>query len=149
MTQPVDVKIIEDDEGVFDIDLDENGDLLIDEGFGTTLRLSIYGKRRATEAEVPVPEYRGGWIGNLLSEIPGFEAGSKLWLLKQARLTPETASTAKSYIEEALEWLVEDGLAKSIEVSVDASNGTLEALITIDGEPFYFDLWNQTGFSNV
>ena len=147
MTQSVDVKIIQDDEGVFDIDLDENGDLLIDEGFGTTLRLSIYGKRRATEAEVPVPEYRGGWIGNLLAEIPGFEEGSKLWLLRQARLNEETRNAAKSYIKEGLEWLIEDGLAKSIEVNVDyLSSGKLEALVTIDGEPFYLDLWNQTGF---
>ena len=147
MTQSVDVKIIQDDEGVFDIDLDENGDLLIDEGLGTTLRLSIYGKRRATEAEVPVPEYRGGWIGNLLAEIPGFEEGSKLWLLRQARLNEETRNAAKSYIKEGLEWLIEDGLAKSIEVNVDyLSSGKLEALVTIDGEPFYLDLWNQTGF---
>ncbi|MGD8499277.1 MAG: phage GP46 family protein, partial [Phycisphaerales bacterium] len=135
MTQIIDVKLIEDDEGVFDIALDENGDLLADYGFETTLRLSAFGRRRATEGEVPEPRYRGGWIGNLLSDIPGFEEGSKLWLLKQARLTTETANAAKSYLEEALEWLVEDGLARSVEISTEASNGTLTALITIDGEP--------------
>lgn len=146
MTQLIDIKLIEDDEGVFDIDLDENGDLLADNGFGTPLRLSIFGRRRATEGEVPEPQYRGGWIGNLLSDVPGFEAGSKLWLLQQARLTSETLNDAKSHIENGLEWLVEDGLAKSVEVSVGVSNGTITALVTIDGEPFYFDLWNQTEF---
>jgi len=146
MTQPVDVKLIRDDEGVFDVNLDENGDLQVDDGFGTTVTMSLAGRRRATEGEVPTPEYRSGWIGNLVSAFPGFEAGSKLWLLKQARLDDATKNDAKSYIEESLEWLIEDGLAKDVTVETAISNGTLEALITIDGEPFYYDLWNLTNF---
>jgi phage gp46-like protein len=147
MTQQVDVKLTRDTDGILDITLDANGDLEVDDGFGTPLRLSIEGRRRATDSEVLEPQYRGGWIGNLLSEIPDFEAGSKLWLLKQARLTPQTLTAAKSYIEEGLEWFTEDGLAKSIEVSVDVgATSELQALITIDGEPFFFDLWNQTEF---
>lgn len=148
MTQPVDVKLIERDDGVFDIDVDENGDLVTDEGFGTTIRLTVFGRRRATEDEVPEPEYRGGWIGNLLSDIPGFEAGSKLWLLKQARLNDETLNAAKSYLTDARSWFVEDGLAKSMEVDIERRASKIVAAIRVDDEPFYMDLWNLTDFDN-
>ena len=143
-TQPVDVKLSVNSEGITDIDLNENGDLVTDDGFETTIRLTIWSRRRGTEGEVPTPEYRGGWIGNMVASIPGFESGSKLWLLDQARLTDETKNAARSYLEEAFAWFVEDGLAKQIEVQTQISNGKLEALIKIDGEPFYMDLWNNT-----
>ena len=149
MIQPIDVKLIKRDDGIIDIDLDENGDLVTDTGAGTTIRLTVFGRRRATADEVVVPENRGGWIGNVLSEIPGFEAGSKYWLLRQARLNDETKNAAKSYLEEAFTWFVEDGLAKAVEVETEISGSTLRAKIIIDGEPFYLDLWTLTNFDDV
>ena len=46
----------------------------------------------------------GSWIGNINRLV---EYGSKLWLLEQQRLTNETVNKARTYIEQALEWLVE------------------------------------------
>ena len=146
MLQRVDVKLIKDEEGITDIGLDTNGDLLTDSGLETTLRILIYGQRRATDGEVLLPENRSGWIGNLYADTPGFEAGSKLWLLRQARLTDETINNARYYLEDALKILITDGFAKDIEVSTNGDNNTLNAIIIIDGEPFYFDLWEQTTF---
>lgn len=148
MIQPIDVKLIQRSDGVIDIDLDENGDLLTEEGFGTPIRMTVFGRRRATEDEVLTPEYRGGWIGNLFSSLPGFEAGSKLWLLRQARLNTETQNAARSYLDDAFQWFVEEGLAKEIEVATEIANDTLEAVIKIDGEPFFMDIWNLTDFNN-
>lgn len=142
--QPIDIKLVERSDGIIDIELDENGDLLVDEGFGTTIRLSIFGRRRATAAEVPIQEYRGGWIGNIFSSIPNFQAGSKLWLLDQSRIDASTANNAKNYIQESLEWFKDDGLANEVETSTQISLSALEALIVIDGDSFFFDIWNLT-----
>lgn len=149
-TQYIDVKLAQDDEGIWDITLDEDGDLTKDDGFGTTIALSIFGHRRATEGEVPTPEYRGGWIGNLLSDVPGFEAGSKSWLRQQARLTPETVTVIKNDHQEALNWLIEDGLAASVIVKSQQSGpDSIFEEIEIDGDKFYFDAWNNTRIINV
>ena len=44
--------------------------------------------------------------------------GSRLWLLERAKLTAETIRLARSYAEEALAWLVEDGIAEAVAVEV-------------------------------
>ena len=145
MTQAIDVKLTQGEDGIYDIDLDENGEFVLDYGFETTIGLSIFEERRATAAEVPTPENRRGWIGNILSDIPGFEAGSKLWLLKQARLTPATVTAAKNYIQEALQWMIDDGFAKTITVAAEQQGTSkIVATIDIDGEAFYYDVWNNT-----
>jgi phage gp46-like protein len=144
MTQPIDVKLIQDDEGIWDISLDENGQLVLDEGFETTVRLSLVGERRATSGEVSTPEHRGGWIGNLLADVAGFEQGSKNWILRQSRLTDETTATAKNYSRDALNWMTEDGLANTIEVTAIQNGSRIIAEINIDGSPSFFDVWNNT-----
>lgn len=144
MPQPIDVKLTQGADGIWDISLDEDGDLEKDYGFGTTIALSIFGRRRATAAEVPTPENRGGWIGNILSDVAGFEAGSKGWLLKQSRMTANTHTSMKNYHQEALEWMKEDGLAKNINITAQQNLDTINEEINIDGEPFYFDVWNNT-----
>jgi len=45
--------------------------------------------------------------------------GSRLWLLARAKLVPETAARAKEYAEEALAWLVADGVAARVEVQAE------------------------------
>ena len=148
MSQPIDIKLTQNpDTKIWDISLDANGDLEKDFGFGTTLGLSIFEKRRADDGEVPAPQNKEGWIGNILSEVPGYERGSKLWLLQQSRLSDDIAPRAKNAIEDALDWLIEDGLAKEIEVTVQTpSNSALNTEVNVDGDSFYFDTWNNTRF---
>lgn len=144
MTQPIDVKLTQGDDGIWDIGLDENGDFEKDYGFGTTIALSIIGERRADAGEVLTPQYRRGWIGSLLSDVAGFEPGSKGWLLKQSRLTPDKPREMSNLHEEGLAWMFEDGLAKEITVTARQNGSTILEEINIDGEPFYFDVWNNT-----
>lgn len=42
--------------------------------------------------------------------------GSKLWLMVRKKATPALLAIAKTYCEEALAWIVEDGVAASIEI---------------------------------
>ena len=144
MAQPIDVKLTQDDDGIFDINIGDNGDFELDEGFGTTIALTIFGEQRASEGEVPTPENRGGWIGNILADDPGFQAGSKGWLLKQSRLKPSTPSALRNYHQEALRWMIDDGLAKKITITSTQTQDSINQEINVDGEPFFFDVWNNT-----
>jgi phage gp46-like protein len=144
MPQAIDIKLTQGADGVWDIGLDENGDLEKDYSFGTTIALSIIGRRRATAAEVATPENRGGWIGNILADVAGFEAGSKGWLLRQSRMRSNTHASMKNYHQEALEWMKEDGLAKEIIIVSQQNLSGINEEINIDGESFYFDVWNNT-----
>jgi len=89
----------------------------------------------------------GGWWGDDDEDIP---IGSRLWLLDRERLTQAVANTAKIYMQEALQWLISDGVASAVVVATAiASSSQLNNLITItrqDGSvvPLQFNwVWGQ------
>lgn len=45
--------------------------------------------------------------------------GSRLWLIDRAKRTQETLELAQSYIEEALQWLIDDGVVASFDVYLE------------------------------
>jgi phage gp46-like protein len=53
----------------------------------------------------------------LFPEVQGDQIGSKLWLLKREKRTLETLNRAEEYAVEALQWMIEDGVADSVEAS--------------------------------
>ena len=61
---------------------------------------------------------RRGWWAERLGADPHDRFGSRLWLLSRAKETPETRLLARDYAEEALRWLVEDGLAERVDVDL-------------------------------
>lgn len=61
------------------------------------------------------PIYRGGWWGDTYAEIPGRKIGSRLWLLRNRPLTATTPDVARAYIDEALAWMVQDGIVARVE----------------------------------
>ena len=84
-----DIKLVEIDEGgttAYDIAID-NGDLVPDDGLETAILTSILSDQRADESQVPQPEFRRGWIGDLVTPFPGAKYGSLIWLTEQSRLT--------------------------------------------------------------
>lgn len=133
--------------GVYDFSLDASGDILTSESFDTAILYSLFGERRASAAEVPLPQYRRGWIGN----AGGFENGSKLWLLTQARLTRTNMNRIEDEAKKALQWLVDDGHATSIDgVSAYLSSGRLYLDVTIrrSRDKVFsnsYDAWELTG----
>lgn len=133
---------------LYDISLDTDGDILTDDFFDTSLLLSLFGEKRADSSEVVEPQLRRGWIG---SEGKDFENGSKLWLFDQARVTRTNLNRIQDEARKALQWLVDDGLAVSVdEVTATARNGTVTLEIVIrrsrsQVERRFFDLWENTG----
>ena len=143
--QLIDIKLRQRaEDGIWDINIDSDGDLEKDDGFGTTIAMSIIGRRRATAGEVITPQNRGGWLGNLLSDVPGFEMGSKTWLRNQSRMPPNTPAQIKNDIQEGLQWMIDDGLAENIIVTASQNGDSIQVEINVDGESFFFDAWNNT-----
>lgn len=96
------------------------GDLATDDGLDTAIALSLWTDRLAN-ADDEIPDGSGdrrGWWGDAylppLLDGTADRIGSRLWLLARALQTLDTAQRAQTYCQEALQWLVDDGVAVSV-----------------------------------
>ncbi len=148
----IDIALTRREDGIYDVSFAENGDFEATEGLDTALLLSLLEERRANNAEVSTPQNRRGWVGNELGDIATYELGSKLWLLDQARLTTDTLNRAVDYARQALQWLLDNDIAQSVNVTgeIVLSDGIrLFITLTRDNnkvESFFFNLWDNTLF---
>jgi phage gp46-like protein len=102
----------------------EGARLASEDGLATAIILSLFSDRRARpDDRLPDRESdRRGWWGDAFP--PAVAAGddrigSRLWLLHREKSTDETLERAKDYISEALQWLIDDGIAASIEIEAE------------------------------
>ncbi|EQB31960.1 phage GP46 family protein [Sphingobium ummariense] len=96
----------------------EGGDLATDDGLRTAVIMSLFTDARAREDDPladPTADRRGWW-GDCANADRNDRIGSRLWLLAREKVVPATATRATDYCREALAWMVEDGLAASVEV---------------------------------
>jgi phage gp46-like protein len=107
-----------DDNFVLDIAL-IGADLASDDGMNTAICLSLFTDARADDDDVlPVAGGdRRGWWGDAYADTPGDVTGSKLWLLERAKQTPDVLVRAQQYAQDALAWMIEDGVAATIAVT--------------------------------
>jgi phage gp46-like protein len=85
-------------------------DLKPEEGLRSAVLLSLFSNRYDPETDA------GGWWGDLVPVVAGDLMGSRLWLLARAKRTPEVLELAKNAAQEALQWLVDDLVASSVDV---------------------------------
>lgn len=136
--------------GLYDFSLADDGDIETADFFDTSILYSIFGERRASGDEVVDPRRRRGWIGN----DEDFENGSKIWLLRQARLTRDVLNRLEDEVEKALQWLVDDGFAVSLgDIVATVSGGRVILDVTIFRSRDkvvrrHFELWELTGRAN-
>lgn len=110
---------------VFDIALGAY-DVATDDGLRTSVQLSLFLDRRAEDDDAVEDDDRRGWHADP-------RRGSRLWLLARAKETPDTLARAKTYTEEALAWLVEDGVARSVTVEAEwIGRGRIGLRVTIE-----------------
>ena len=92
-----------------------------DEGLETAIVLSLFTDRRANaDDELPgALNQRRGWWGDSFADVPGDRIGSRLWLLAREKQVPVVLQRAKEYAQEALQWLIEDGIARQVTVQAE------------------------------
>jgi phage gp46-like protein len=84
----------------------------------TAVLISLFSDREANPDDV-IPDGSGdprGWVGDLGQD---YKIGSRLWLLSRAKQTGETLARAQDYIDEALQWLIDDGVVAKFDILVE------------------------------
>ncbi len=102
-------------------------DLATDSGLRSAVIVSLYTERRA-EADDVLPDgttnRRGHWADP--------EMGSRLWLLDRAKETDDLLARAREYANEALAWLLDDGVVRAVDVTAAfVQRGVLALTVTI------------------
>lgn len=149
MNDYVDLKLELLGDGTYDLIIGDAGDLAATFGMDTTVLTSVLSDARATESEVGLASYRGGWLGNLVPVQLETQLGSLLWTLEQRRRSTDNLNLAVDAVQKSLNWLVANGLAKTVEVSgvLIREGAILTVVITsLSGEVdnIYVPLWKAT-----
>lgn len=107
-------------------------DFETDESLKTAILISLFTDKR-------VGNEKGCWFDT----YEGYQLGSKLWTLEREKRLDQVPLRANEYAAEALQWLKDEGVVKSIKVDsyLDGSN-TLMLPISVtkpDGKVSKFD----------
>ncbi|PKH22297.1 hypothetical protein CIG19_13420 [Enterobacterales bacterium CwR94] len=97
--------------------------------------ISLFSWRRAEPDDISDERY--GWWGDSWPSRENDRIGSRLWLLRRSTLTNHTAIKAREYLQQALNWMLEDGVVTHFEVQAERTGiNTLGIKLT---------LWQQDG----
>lgn len=88
------------------------GALVSGDDYQTAVIISLFTDRHAREDDKYEDNDRRGWWGDSESSE---QMGSRLWLLRREKLTPQVRQRAEDYASEALKWLLDDRIVKAIE----------------------------------
>lgn len=120
----------------FGFDLENLNGLQLDAELETAVIISLFTDARATDDELRIAgltqESNRGWWGDTYPDVEGFALGSKLWLLTRAKKTPETLAKGRDYALDALQWLIDDGAAKTIDAASEWYRNTGILALSID-----------------
>lgn len=124
-------------EGVITFDSAIN-DLVTDDGLATAVYISLFTDAHANEDDpLPdllfsekFPDYRGWW-GDETSGRANDSVGSKLWLLGRSKSTTDNLRKAERYAKEALQWMVEEGIAAEIKTTAEFSGDLNQRLLLL------------------
>ncbi|WP_455820595.1 phage GP46 family protein [Pseudomonas cerasi] len=96
------------------------------------------------------PEEVNGWWGDSFPTVQNDRIGTRLYLLKRQKLTNKTPLKVREYLQQCLQWLVDDRLASRVDVTAERTGiDTLIASVTIsrmDGTQqtiSFDDLWSE------
>lgn len=129
----------------------ENGDLVADDGLENAVLISLFSDRYVPPSDLPpgVENPRGWWADALLDE-EGDRLGSRLWVFQRTgKITFETRNGIRDAVKEALDWLIEAGVASRVEVEAElVENTRIDVTIMVyrpDGVSQFDFLWDAQG----
>ena len=96
-----------------------NGDLKECDDLDSAVIISLFTWARASAGEVDENAPRFGWFGDKIDADSTDSTGSKRYLLKRKKITNQTIMDSREYIEQALRWMIEDGVATEIKAEVE------------------------------
>lgn len=137
------------DLGFFDVGSDcpdikiEGGALKAELGLQTAVLISLYSDRRATLEELPPGESDpAGWWADEFEAVADDQIGSLLWTLKRAKISNALAGRVRDIVAESLQWMIDDGVAQSVDVSAELQlPSTVVFSVDIlrpEGDSFFF-----------
>lgn len=105
-------------------------DLLDGNDLATAVLISLFSDRTALPGDtIPdgTTDPRGWW-----GDDPTHPLGSRLWLIERAKQTAGVLNAVQDYITEALQWLIDDGVAVGVDITVQwVRPGVLGAQIIV------------------
>ncbi|CAG8864073.1 phage GP46 family protein [Pseudomonas fluorescens] len=114
--------------------------------------ISLFTWRRARPDDVVDDSDRKGWWGDCVPSVAGDKIGSRLWLLSRRTLVADTFKDAQAYAEEALAWLIDDGIVTAVTVTAERrGNNRMNLRVTLteqSGETLELDFENTWGLIN-
>lgn len=140
-----------------------NGGVDIEQGLETAVMMSLFTWGRANDDDI-LPDSTSddlrGWWGELASpEVEGDKFGSRLWIYtERAKTTEKVLMGVKNAAQEALRWMIEDGVAAKVDVDVERAgnpgNDRLYYQVRIykkDGniETFVYDTYWEGQFNGI
>lgn len=93
-----------------------------DDELDTAVIISVLTDKRATPEDLAAAglaqdaDPRGSW-GDTYPIVEGDQMGSHLWMLSRSLRDDVALSKAKAWMEECLQWMLDDGVAQSITVT--------------------------------
>lgn len=124
-------------DGSFDLDFDEKSkDLLLTDSLYNAVAISIgtYARNRNLKPNSAVLDPQiGGWWADALDPLGTL--GGYLYEAYPGKLTDATISKLKELVAEALEWMIEDGVAKTVDCKVVAEENDIVAVTVAIEKP--------------
>lgn len=148
-----DILIRANSDGLYDFVVEGN-EFASAGGFETAIPVSLFTDARAPAALVSEPQYRRGWIGNLMTAATMRQLGSILWVLDQSRITQERLNVARLAAQDAFQWMVDDGVALGVKIDVQRNSVIgiivfIEITDTSNVVSRYQTLWRATDASVI
>lgn len=148
-----DLALFRRSDGNFDLDFDKSrGDLLMSDSLENAVTISIgtYSRERKLGRNANLKPCLGGWWGDALDD--NGILGGYLYEAFPGKLNTATAKSVEALVKEALQWMIDDGVAGSMECSASVVNDEFISLsVTLtrpNGEqenPFIYELkWMAT-----
>lgn len=103
-----------------------------EESLRRAVTISLFTWRRAGPDDAVDDSNRKGWWGDSVPSVAGDKIGSRLWLLQRRTLVADTLKDAEAYANEALAWLVDDGVLTRVTVTAERqSNDRMNLRVTL------------------
>lgn len=101
-----------------EVDGVESSLLAVEQPLVRAVVISLFTWRRS-KPDDKTEGIRWGWWGDGLDGLTNDRIGSRLWLLAREKVTLSTINRAREYAEEALQWLLDDGVASRVTVTAE------------------------------